>query len=225
MTFDLGKIKKESLDQFYAEQKSTGRDEIFFPIPPEWKKVQVNFRNNALEDLNDPDADHLRIEFLRNEFLPIERNIQIRVFYPLDFLSLINPGLYPLTPGGKVSADKGVFVFNFPLFMRHISRHFLDVIRGNLEIVLVVQGKVENTVLDWTTDVINVHELEDTYVTYMITNESMFGFGEAHGYSKKREDILRQRFRTYLERVSLWVTPREKLSIEAVIEKNKIIVK
>lgn len=225
VTFDLGKIQKEMLDQLYAAQKSTGRDEIFFQIPSEWKKVQVNFRNNALEDFNDPDADHLRIEFLKKEFLPIDRNISIRVFYPLEFVNSVNPEKFPLVKGGKVDMDKGLFIFNFPLFMRNISRHFLDVIRGNLEIVIIAQPKIENTVLDWSIDVVNVSDLEDTYVAYMVTNESMFGFGEAQGYSKKREDMLRQRFKNYLERVSLWVTPREKLSVEAVIENDKIQVK
>lgn len=225
VTYDLGKIKKEMLDQLYAEQKSTGRDEIFFPIPAEWKKVQVNFRNNALEDLNDPDADHLRIEFLKKDFLPLDRNISIRVFYPLEYLNLINPELYALSPGGKITTEKGVFIFNFPLFMRNISRHFMDVIRGNLEIVLIAKPKIESAVLDWTADVVNAFNLEDTYVTYMITSESMFGFGEAPGYSKKREELLRQRFKKYMQRVSLWVTPKEKLSVEAVVENKKIIVK
>lgn len=225
VSFDLSKIKKEVLDQIYAEQKSTGRDEIFFQVPSEWKKVQVNFRNNALEDMNDPDADHLRIEFLKKDVLPIDRPISTRVFYPLETLSVINPELYPLAPGGKISVDRGVFIFNFPVFMRNISRHFLDVIRGNLEIVLIARPKLENTLLNWATDVVNVSELEDIYVTYMVTNESMFGFGEAHSYAKKREEILRDRFRMYLERVSLWVTPKEKLNIEATLENKKIIVK
>jgi len=225
VTFDLSKIKKDTLDQLFNEQKATGKNEIFFQIPSEWKKVQVNFRGNALEDLNDPDSDHLRIEFLKKELLPIDRNLPVRVFYPLEFIKVMNPDSFPLASGGKVTSDRGIFIFNYPLFMRNVSRQFLDVIRGNLEIVLMARPKEDNMPLEWSSDVINVQALEETYIAHMISNETMFGYGEADGYAKKREEVLKKRFRLFLERVSFWINPKEKLSIEAVFDNKKIIVK
>jgi len=137
----------------------------------------------------------------------------------------MNPDSFPLASGGKVTSDRGIFIFNYPLFMRNVSRQFLDVIRGNLEIVLMARPKEDNMPLEWSSDVINVQALEETYIAHMISNETMFGYGEADGYAKKREEVLKKRFRLFLERVSFWINPKEKLSIEAVFDNKKIIVK
>ncbi|MEC7838834.1 MAG: hypothetical protein VX777_02205 [Chlamydiota bacterium] len=224
MTFDLSKITKNDLDSIRNVKKGPHTDEVSFPIPEKWKKVLIRYRNNSYEELNDPEAENLKIDFLYRDLLGIDRKIPIRVFYPLEFSNQLNPGTYKLTTGSKVEEYNNIKVFTFPLYVKDVSRLFLEVIRDNLEIVLVAAPKSQREVLEWSPEVIDPGELEDTYVAYMIANESK----QSNGYiplSKHWEDMIRDRFRKYLERVIFWVTPNQKLSLETVLEDDEIKVK
>lgn len=224
ITFDLSKVTKEELDVLRREQGGTNVDEVSFPIPDKWKKVLIRYRNNSYEELNDPEAENIKIDFLHRDFLPIDRKIPIRVFYPLEHSNRINPETFDLVSSSKVEKYNGINVFTFPLYVKDVSNLFLEVIRDNLEIVLVAAPKSQREVLEWSPEIIDPNELEDTFVAYAIAQQSK----KNNGYvpmSKAWEDMLRQRFRKYLERVVLWVTPNQKLSLETVLEDHEIRVK
>lgn len=224
VTFDLSKITKHELDELRLQKKGTYIDEVSYRIPEKWKKVLIRYRNNTYEEFNDPEAENLRLDFLYKNYLPIEKKIPIRVFYPLEFSNEINPLTYKLANSPKVEEYNNISIFTFPLHIKNVSRLFLDVIRNNLEIALVAAPKSQREVLEWSPEIINPNELEDTYVAYMIAEESK----QSNGYvplSKQWEIMLRDRFKKYLERVVLWVTPSQKLSLETVLEDNEIKVK
>lgn len=224
LTFDLNKITKEELDAIRKESRRGHNDEVSFPIPDKWKKVLIRYRNNSYEELNDPEAENLRIDFLARDFLAIDRKIPIRVFYPLEYSDQINPETYQLVTSSKVAEHNNITVFTFPLYIKDVSRLFLEIIRDNLEIVLVAAPKSQREVLEWSPEVVDPGELEDTYVSYMIAEQSQ----HANGYvplSKAWEELLRERFRRYLDRVVLWVTPNQQLSLETVLEDHEIRVK
>lgn len=223
LTFDMSKITKEELDTLRREQ-GPNQDEVRFTIPSKWKKVLIRYRNNSYEELNDPEAENIRIDFLHRDFLPIDRKIPIRVFYPLEYSDKVNPETYQLVTGSKVEKHNGINVFTFPLYVKDVSKLFLEVIRDNLEIVLVAAPKSQREVLEWSPEIIDPNELEDTFIAYTIAQQSK----KAGGYapmSKAWEDMLRERFRKYLDRVVLWVTPNQKLSLETVMEDNEVRVK
>lgn len=224
LTFDLSKISKEDLDALRREQGGASQDEISFPVPDKWKKVLIRYRNNSFEELNDPEAENIRMDFLHRDFLPIDRKIPIRVFYPLEYSDKINPETYQLVSSSKVEKYNGINVFTFPLYIKDVSKLFLEVIRDNLEIVLVAAPKSQREVLEWSPEIIDPNELEDTFIAYTIAQHSK----KSGGYvpmSKAWEDMLRQRFRKYLNRVVLWVTPNQKLSLETVLEDHEVRVK
>ncbi len=224
MTFDLNKISKQELDSIRDAKKGNHSDEVSLAIPEKWKRVLIRYRNNSFEELNDPEAENLKLDFLFRDFLPIDRKIPIRVFYPLEFSKTINPETYQLTTSSKVEEYNNISVFTFPLYLKDVSNLFLEVIRDNLEIVLVAAPKSQREVLEWSPEVVDQAELEDTYIAYMIAEQSKY----SNGYiplSKQWEEMLRNRFRRYLERVVLWVTHNQKLSLETVLEDNQIKVK
>ena len=223
-TFDLNKITKQQLDELRLQKKGQHNDEVSFPVPEKWKKVVIRYRNNSWEEFNDPEAENLRIDFLYKNYLPIERKIPIRVFYPLEYSKKINPLTYKLATGSKVEEFNNITIFTSPLYLKNISHLFLEVIRDRLEILLIAAPKTQREVLEWTAGVVDPEELEETYIAYMIAEESK----QSNGYvplSKQWETMLRERFRKYLERIVFWVTPNQKLSIETVLEDHEIKVK
>ena len=223
LTFDLNKITREDIDNLRKVKNNTHDDVIGFPVPDQWKKVPIDFRNNAYEELNDPEAENLKIYFLLRQLLPIDRVLPIRVFYPLEYSEKMNPETFKLATGGKVEKRNGINIYTSPLFLRDVSRLFLEVVRDNIEICIIAAPKSKREVLEWSPEIIDPLELEDTFVAYMIANKSKevgLGYG-----SKQWEEMLRKRFRKYLERVTLWVTSNQKLSLETVVEENQIKVK
>ncbi len=223
ITFDLNKITKEDIDNLRKIKNNPHDDVIGFPVPNNWKKIPIDFRNNAYEEINDPEVDNLKIYFLLRQILPIDRVLPIRVFYPLEYSEKMNPETFKLALGGKVEKRNGINIYTSPLFLRDVSRLFLEVVRDNIEICIIAAPKSKREVLEWSAEVIDPLELEDTFVAYMIANKSK-EVGVGYG-SKQWEGMLRKRFRKYLERITLFVTSNQKLSLETVVEDNQIKVK
>lgn len=221
ITFDLRDITKAELD---AIKSSAHNDEVSFPIPKKWKQVSIPFHNNNLEDLNDPDAQYLRIDFLRKEFLPLDKEIPIRVFYPLTQLDKINPETYAIEINEDIIKKFGVTILNKPLFAREVSRLFIDVIRNAIEIVIVASPKNERNILVWSIEYINPRELEDTYVAFSITNASANKNNPTGGIPKKKEELLRKRFREYMRRMMLYLSETRKLHVKSSLEGDLIKV-
>lgn len=222
VTFDLNLITKKDLDAIKPPQGNILDDEISFLVPASWKQVAIPF-HNTFEEINDPEAEFLRIDFLRKEFHPIEKEIPIRVFYPLASIDKLNPDTLFLMPSEQVQKEKGIYVLKTPLFMHDVSRLFVDIIRENMEIAIVAAAKEERSSLDWSVDVIDPHSLEDAYVAFLFAN-SVQGKNQIP-YSKSREEMLRKRFREYLQKLTLYLSPEKKLRLDNSVEGNSIRVK
>lgn len=221
ITFDLRDITKAELD---AIKSSNHNDEINFPIPKKWKQISIPFHNNNFEELNDSEAQNLRIGFLRKEFLPLDKEIPIRVFYPLNEIEKINPLTYALETSDDIIKTNGVTILHKPLFAREVSRLFIEVIRNSIEIVITASPKNERNILVWSLQYINTRELEDTYVAFSITNSSVNKGNQTVGIPKKQEELLRKRFREYMRRMMLYLTETRKLHIKSSLEGNQIRV-
>lgn len=221
ITFDLHDITKAELD---AIKSSNHNDEINFPIPKKWKQISIPFHNNNLEELNDSEAQNLLIGFLRKEFLPLDKEVPIRVFYPLNEIEKINPLTYALETSDDIIKSNGVTILHKPLYAREVSRLFIEVIRNSIEIVITASPKNERNILVWSLQYINPRELEDTYVAFSITNSSVNKSNQAVGIPKKQEELLRKRFREYMRRMMLYLTETRKLHIKSSLEGNQIRV-
>lgn len=222
ISFDLSKISKEELDAI--REKQGGRDDISFPVPDSWKRIEIPFRNRIVEELNDPDVEFLTLDFLHHNFLPVNRPIPIQVFYPLEYSEAINPSTYPLATGPKISKRNGIMLFTFPVHLRNVSRDFLDVIRNHLMISILAAPKSESRVLDWSFEIIDQKQLGQAYVARSVEGLPA-SVAENSGVMQQYEAMMARRFQKYLERTSFWVTQTQRLSIESVLEDNAIVVK
>lgn len=222
VTYDLNQITKADLDGTKASQNHLQDDEISFMIPNKWKKITIPFHNNAQEDFNDPEAQILRIDFLRKELLPIKNVIPIRVFYPLKFSELINPSTYRLELSHHIQEKNHLTFFSHPLFARGVSRLFLDVIRENMEITIMAAPKSERELLHWTLDIVDASTLEDIYVAFLISH--LNNLKNPEPITKNRELLFRNRFRDYVQKLTLFSSPDDKLHLEGKLENNTIQV-
>lgn len=215
LQLNLNDVTKEDLDALIPTNKPVHEDEISFPVPEKWKKVVVN---QTPEEINDPDAQHMTIDFLRKGSLPVEKALPIRVFYPLNTIDTINEHTFPLATNDVVQEKNGINIFTYPVQVKDVSRLFLDVISDNLEIDIVAAPKSEREVLQWSLEVIDPRELEDTYVAYLQVN--------GHGHTSKRRDfLLRQRFHTFLKRLAVYNKDGVRLPLEAKLGQDKVEVK
>lgn len=217
ISFNLSDITKNDLEALKPQHE----DEISFLIPPKWKQVVIPFRNNIVEELNDPDAQGLRIDFLRKGIHPIEKEIPLQIFFPLKHSATLNPEKIALSLEGPLASKNGLNIFSVPLFAKDVSKLFVDIVKDNLQLVIVAAPPSEREILQWSFEVINCSELEDTYVAFMISNSSNMK-GNQSVLAKKREALLRHRFQEYVHHLNLWTSPDRKLNLESKIEKNKI---
>jgi len=223
VTFDLNLITKADLDKAKSSQNHLQDDEVSFMIPNQWKKIIIPFHNNANEDFNDPEAKYLKIDFLRKELLPIKNLIPIRIFYPLKFSDLINPETYTLELSDHIKEKNHLTFFSTPLFAKGVSRLFLDVVRENLEISVMAAPKSERELLECTVNINDSHSLEEIYVAFLISHLSN-AKNNQESISKNRELLFRNRFRDYLQKLSLYSNEDEKLSLEGRLDNHTIKV-
>ncbi len=219
ITFDLSEITKAELD---AIKSSGPNDEISFPVPKKWKQIFIPFRH-TFEDFNDPETSNLRIDFLRKEFLALDKEIPITVFYPLDDIDTMNPESFSLALSDDIQMKNGATIFTKPLFAKEVSRLFIDVIRNSIEIVIRAVPKNKRKVLAWSVQFINPHDLEDTYVALSIANIST-NKNTQGAFPKKQEEMLRKRFREYMQKLTLYLPNAKKLHLKSSVEDNQIRV-
>ena len=224
VTFNLNDITKEELDSVKTPQQGLQNDEVSFFVPNKWKQVAVPFYNTIFEEINDPEAQTIRIDFLRQEFLPVDKQVPIRVFYPLKNITKINPETFPLQSTTPILQKEGIAVLNTKLYAKDVSRLFLDVVVDNIEIVIIASPQSERELLQWSVEVIDPRQLENTYLAFLFAN-SANQKNSALPLSKKREQQLRNRFREYLQKFSLYTDPEIKLSLECRLWENKVTVK
>ncbi len=222
LTFDLHEISKEELDRLEPSNPKLAADEVNYLVPDKWKRVAIPFHNNALEEINDEDAKKLRIEFLRKDTLALDRQLAIEVFYPPRFADEIIPAQVSLQEGGPISKKSGLAVLQTPLFMKNASRLFLDVVRDNLQLVIIAEPESVTPLLRWSVQVVDPDRLEDNYVELLAPVSSAETEPSAPGQHPATH--LRERFREYLRRFQLVKSDGSPLRLTAKLNNNAITV-
>lgn len=224
LVIDMNLISKNDLDKLKPSRENYHDDEVSFFIPSHWKKIHLPIKGGVLEDLNDPEAQDLHIDFLKREYFPLPSNIAMRVFYPLETLDKLNPLTAPLLPEGKIHMKSNVPFITMPLFIRDVSLLFLEVIQNNIEIVIVASDTSETQgELNWAAQVVDPHVLEELYVNSLIAQNpgGPLSLGEPR-HTKKREIHLRERFRSYIQKLTLYTAPDKKLQFDIRLNKEGI---
>lgn len=220
LTFNLDEITKAELDALRPPQGDNNNEVSFF-VPYDWKQISIPFRSYNIEEINDPDAQNLRVDFLRQEFLPVENSVPVHAFYPLKNIASINPTTVKLVKGEQLIDKNDLMIFARPLYVKNVSRLFLSIIRDYLEIVIVAEPKEGGETLPWGLEVITPAYLEEIYVSKQMANA---GKQISTPLLKKREMLYRNRFRSFLQNLVLYISPDHKLNIESSINNQKIII-
>lgn len=224
LEIDLSMISKADLDKINLTRENFHDDEVSFYIPMHWKKVLLPFKGGIWEEISDPESQKLHIDFLRLEYLPLNQDIIVRPFYPLVTVDAINPKTLPLLAQGKIKENNGVFYLSMPLYIHDASAQFLEVIKDNLEIVLIIENTSATNAFNWSLEVIDPQLLEDRYVNKLISynNAHPASKGAGSGHNKKREAHLRERFKKFVRRLTLYTAPEKKLQIDVRLTKEGI---
>lgn len=222
LTFDLNDISLDDLDSL-ASDDPLQLDEVSFYVPESWKRVMIPFLHDMKQEINGPDAKNLRIDFLRKDILALDRNIPIRVFYPLPTLSTLNPVSHPFHPSHLVSLQDGVYIYKQELFVDEVSRLFLDIVRDHIELVIVAQDKKPTEPLITAVEFINPQELEEVYVR-LLASAAKEASGKESAHSNSRQAYLRLRFRDYLQRFRLLAAKDRQLKIGAYYSPKGIVM-
>ncbi len=219
LTLNLNDISYADLD---ALQHQDGKkdDEVSYFVPDEWKKISVPAISERPLEIDDPQAKHLRVDFVRCDLHPIAKSIPLNLFYPPEYSMTLNPETYSLAPKGIVQQFHGIPIIRKSLYAKGVSRLFVEVVEDMLEISVVLAPKSERRFLDWSVQFINPKMLEDRYVSMLMTDASEDDMNDVP--HKKREEYLRNRFRSYMNRFSLFNSNEQKFDLKIELQNNSV---
>lgn len=219
LTFNLNDISKAELDTFHASRKRGQTDEVSYFVPNSWKKIAIHSLSDIPIEIDDPQAKGLKIDFSRQDLLPIGAPIPVTVFFPPKYANTINPETYTLATNDFIVKKNGVKMITAPLCAQGVSRRFLDLVKDMIQVVIIAAPKSEQENPLWTVQLVYPHELEDRFVTMMIL-ESGDEVGDILPHL--REDFLRNRFRSYMNHFRLYTPNSKKLHLKIELQANAI---
>ena len=223
LTFNLSDISKGQLDAISAVQNGEQTEIVSYYVPDQWKQIQIPLLSDSPIEIDDPQAKLLRIDFVRCSTLPLNSPVLANVYYPLEYAATINPDAYKIQPNDFIQNENGIYSIKTPLFAKGVDRLFMDVVKNMIEIVVIASPPSIKKQLDWSVQFVNPRLLEDQYVARLFSDTS----DEDLRVMKPslREEYLRNRFRSYMNRFRLFVSSEEKLSLQATLEEGEIILK
>lgn len=217
LTFNMNDISNRDLDALSTKK---GGEEIQYPVPTSWKKIQIPTISELPLEIDDPQAAGLRIDFLRQELIPIDAAIPISIFFPTKTSNTLNPETYSLATNDLIVKKNGIKVLALPLYAHGVDRLFVDTVKDMLQIVIVAAPKSERETLLWNTQIAYPRELENRYVA---TALSAICLEEGDLSPRLYEQTLRNRFRNYMTRFRLH-TKEKKLALAIELQANTISV-
>ncbi|MCH9610868.1 MAG: hypothetical protein S4CHLAM81_09770 [Chlamydiales bacterium] len=219
VTYNLSHVTQHELDTLAAQSKT---DEISFFIPSAWKMVAIPFKGNTLEPFNDPRSKLLRIDFLKQELMPLGVELPITIFFPVKYSRTINPQTYSLNTNDFIQKKNGLKVLTKPLYVKDVSRLFLDCVRDNLLLTIVAEPKSVKRNLDWGVQFVDPTGLENRYVMATLKEMEEVYKDEHESFTKYSEQTIRERFRDYIRAFHLYEEKGTPLNLVGEIDANTI---
>ncbi len=221
LTFNLNDISEAQLDDLQASA-ATQTDVVSFYVPNYWKQITIPVLSSSPIPIDDPDSNYLRIDFVRSELLPINHPVPVNLFFPVNLSSNLNPQKVSIAPGELVEVKNGIRLINQKLYARGVSELFLEIVSDMIELVVITGQKPEKSKLDWSLQFINPRVLEDRYVSILLSDVSDKEITELQPVV--REEYLRNRFRSYMNRLRLYSQDYEKLQLNVELIGNKVTI-
>jgi len=219
LTFNLNDISEAQLDDLQASGSSKQSDVVSFYVPKHWKTVSIPVLSTNSITIDDPDAKFLRIDFVRSELLPINHPIPINLFFPPAANNALSSQKISIAPGDLVDSKNGLKLISQPLYAKGVSELFLEIVGDMIDLVVIAENRPDNK-LDWSIQFINSRVLEDRFVSILMSDISD---DSIHNLQPKvREEYLRNRFRSYMNRFKLYQSSYTPLNLSAQLINNKI---
>jgi len=221
LTFNLNDISKAELDTMQVSKKQNQVDEISYFVPNSWKKISLPSLSETPIEIDDPQAKALRIDFCRQDLLPIGFSVPASVFFPPKYSGTLNPDTYSLATNDFIVKKNGIKLINVPLYAQGVSRLFLETVKDMMQMVVIACPKSEKENLLWNIQFMYPHELEDRYVAKVM---SEYNDEVSDVQPHLREDYLRNRFRSYMNRFRLYTPNNKKLMLKIELQANVIAI-
>jgi hypothetical protein len=147
--------------------------------------------------------------------------VPIRVFYPLTTLDSLNPSSHPLKAHDGIKEREKLYFLTDPLFVDDVSRLFLDIVQGHLEVVIIAAKREAHEPLQTSIEFVDPQELEKAYVTALLSATKELSSAQ----HTQKEQALRARFREYMQRFCLLSSKGKAFAPKAFVTDDGIVVK
>lgn len=218
LTFNLNEIKKSQLDALDHDEQEV----ISFFVPDYWKQIKVSSLGNAPIAIDDPKAKLLRIDFIRSRFSPLTHPIPVFLFFPIETLNKFNPNNVQLAESFLLKKIHGQGVIQIPLLVNGVGPRFLNLVKKMIQMEVIVAPQAKQQTLSWNVQLANPRQLEDQYVQAFngeIADPDILLLAPI-----LREEYLRNRFRSYVNRLQLFKTDETKLDLSISLKKDLITI-
>jgi len=222
LTFDLNDITKTELDSLRSLPNSAHGDAVSFFVPEQWKRVNIPLLSDAPIEIDDPAAKELRIDFVRVSLLPINSEIPMTLYFPTEKLDTYNPQTVTWGNSPLLQQRDGLVLFSKPLYAKGVSQLFVRIVETMMQLNVIVDPTIENQYLNWSIEFINPRLLEDRFVSVMMADVSDAEVRDLQPLV--REEYLRNRFRSYMNRFQLYLSDDKRLEMHIHLEDNKVMI-
>lgn len=226
LEFNLSSISEEELNSLYEEQDK--REEVFFKVPSSWKQIPNPLEPEVFISLNDPEAEFLRILFLKQELIPLGIKLPIFLFFPIKNLQKINPELISLKIENPIYSNYGIDQLITPLFVKNVSRLFLDIVKNNLSMIIIMPPSMNSKTpqkLTWAIECFNQQALEQAFIKAALAQTPDKQTKQTKNIDLSKEQPIRERFQEYLRQLTLFNEIGIPLSFDIVLENNEVVLK
>lgn len=223
LTFDLSDISKSELDALGARADSVKGDEVSLFVPEQWKRVSIPQLSDTPIEIDDPRAKDLRIDFQRVSLLPLKSRVPLVLYFPTETLSIYNPNTVSIASSSLIEKVNGLDLLAESLFAKGVSQLFVQVVEEMMQIAVVIEPISEAQQLIWSVEFINPRLLEDRYVSRMMSDISDEEVRDLQPLL--REEYLRNRFRSYMNRFQLFKSDEKRLELNIQLENNQVVIR
>lgn len=219
LTFNLNSISQRELDVIDSTKKRGPSDIISYFIPTVWKKINIPEISVSPIMIDDPNSKALRIDFIKKDFIPINFQIPVILFFSNTHSEKLNPSKITIANNEFIKKINGIDMITTPLYAQGVSELFLNSVQDKLFILINIEPKEENDELKWNIQLVLPSEIEKSFIKNSINNYSIENTQE-----QTLEEYLKVRFRNNMNKFKLWVSPTEKLNLKINIENNKVYI-
>ena len=220
LTFNLNDVLKDELE--VLSNKKPDNNIVSYMVPNEWKMIQIPSISEKPLQINDPDSQLLRIDFIRTENIPLNTQIPVQLFaFPNN--KRVHSSSLSFANSSLIEVKRGIKVLNKSLYTQGVSELFVNLVREHLCLTVNLSNITsDNASFDWSVQLINAQKIEDQYVAEILRDYIDDEIRDLK--PDAREEYLRNRFRNYMNRFHLCTENGERLKLDISLKGKEISI-